>query len=230
MHYFSWLTTLFFFFANSHHRHHPSRHHTIAEDLRVHENEMWGLIPMTFYNLQKMKSIWFQDTLLCEQVGESFECDPDPDVGFEGSISTEIGNMKKLSQILLNNNPFTGTLPTEVGLLENLCESQAFFMSLLPIFFHLIHSIANNISFLYRHLQYLFSIPSAVLHIHQTQIQGTVPDEVCLLRDQSLNSEANRGIFYADCRPNNKTGAPYLECKCCSDCCDHTTKVCIADD
>mmetsp|Transcript_1716 Transcript_1716/g.3275 ORF Transcript_1716/g.3275 Transcript_1716/m.3275 type:complete len:665 (-) Transcript_1716:310-2304(-) len=160
------------------------------EDLRVHENEMWGLIPMTFYNLQKMKSIWFQDTLLCEQIDESFECDPDPDVGFEGSISTEIGNMKKLSQILLNNNPFTGTLPTEVGLLENL----------------------------------------SVLHIHQTQIQGTVPDEVCLLRDQSLNSETNQGIFYADCRPNNKTGDPYFECKCCSDCCDHTTKVCIADD
>lgn len=70
----------------------------------------------------------------------------------------------------------------------------------------------------------------AILHIHQTGISGTVPDSVCLLRDQLLNTETGTGIFYADCRPNNKTEDPWLSCSCCTDCCDHTTKVCIADD
>jgi len=66
--------------------------------------------------------------------------------------------------------------------------------------------------------------------MHQTQITGTIPDELCLLRDKKLNSESNMGILYADCRPNNKTEDPFVTCSCCSDCCDHTTKVCISDD
>jgi len=69
-----------------------------------------------------------------------------------------------------------------------------------------------------------------VLHIHHTNFNGTAPDQVCKLRDKNLNSHANVGIFYADCRPENSTGPPFLECLCCSDCCDHLTGVCIADD
>ena len=70
----------------------------------------------------------------------------------------------------------------------------------------------------------------AVLHIHKTYIVGPAPRELCLLRDKKLNSETNRGVFYADCRPNNRTGDPFFSCDCCSDCCDHTSQVCIADD
>lgn len=89
----------------------------------MHENEMWGLIPSSFYDLKKMKSVWFQDTLLCDEIeGGGFECNPTEEAGFQGSIQTEIGNLKQLSYLLLNNNPLTGTLPTEIGLLENLCE------------------------------------------------------------------------------------------------------------
>ena len=66
--------------------------------------------------------------------------------------------------------------------------------------------------------------------MHQTQITGTIPDDLCLLRDKNLNSESGTGILYADCRPNNRTEEPFVSCSCCSDCCDHTTKVCVADD
>jgi hypothetical protein len=68
-----------------------------------------------------------------------------------------------------------------------------------------------------------------MLRIHGTNIEGKMPVEICMLRDKSLNS-AKAGALYADCRPNNRTGEPFLICDCCSDCCDHTTGVCIADD
>ncbi|KAL7478569.1 hypothetical protein ACHAW6_004325 [Cyclotella cf. meneghiniana] len=158
------------------------------EDIRLGENRMYNPIPESFYNLVKIKNVWLQDTLDCSNVTN--ECEPSPDVGFEGTIQTEIGNLKELSQLILNNNPFNGTLPSELGNCEKL----------------------------------------SILHIHQTNIEGTVPKSVCLLRDKMLNIETDTGIFYADCRPNNKTGDPWISCSCCTDCCDHTTRVCIADD
>lgn len=161
------------------------------EDLRLHENEMFGDIPDSFYSIRKLKKLWLQDTLHCEEVqGGEYECSIDSDFGFTGTISTEIGNLDKLQQLLINNNPISGIIPTEIGLCENL----------------------------------------ALLHIHKTNIVGYAPIELCLLRDKSLNNELNQGVLYADCRPNNKTQDPFFACDCCSDCCDHTTKVCIADD
>jgi Leucine-rich repeat (LRR) protein len=164
------------------------------EVLRVNENEMFGKIPESLYDLRKLKKLWLQDTLSCEQVlkGDQkvWECDIDSEKGFEGTIGKRIGNLKKLSQLLISNNPINGTIPKEIGLCEDL----------------------------------------SLLLMHKTAITGSSPLELCLLRDKSLNNEANAGVFYADCRPNNKTGDPFFSCNCCSDCCDHTTKVCIADD
>ena len=161
------------------------------EDWRVNENEMNGTIPESLYTLPKLKYLWLQDTLSCSELDSGgLDCSVDGDVGFTGSISTEIGNLKKLSWLLVNENPLTGTLPTEIGMCEDL----------------------------------------SVLHIHKTGIEGSSPKELCLLRDKNLNNELDQGVFYADCRPNNKTQDPFFECHCCSDCCDHTTKVCIQDD
>jgi hypothetical protein len=162
------------------------------EDLRVHENEMWGTLPATFWNLHKMKKIWLQDTLECEQdETDEWKCIRSREKGFEGSISPSIGNMTKLSHLLLNNNPFTGVLPSELGLCKELSR----------------------------------------LHIHQTYINGVVPPEICLLRDEQLfDTTGQVGVFYADCRPNNKTEDPFISCECCSDCCDHTSGVCVSDD
>jgi len=69
-----------------------------------------------------------------------------------------------------------------------------------------------------------------VVRIHKTNIAGSMPREVCMLRDKTLNNEEGTGVLYSDCRPNNRTGDPFFECDCCSDCCDHTTGVCIQDD
>lgn len=162
------------------------------EDFRVNQNVMNGTIPESLYQLKKLKYLWLSDTLNCENLGKAGDdgCVADSEVGFTGTISTNIGNLKKLVHLLVNNNPIGGTLPMEIGE----CKKLAF------------------------------------LHIHKTNIGGSAPQEVCLLRDMELNNEDNEGVFYADCRPNNRTQNPYFKCDCCSDCCDHTTKVCVADD
>lgn len=162
------------------------------EDIRVHENEMWGPLPDSFWNLRKMKKIWLQDTLECEQdEADEWKCMRSREKGFEGSISSEIGNMSKLMHLLLNNNPMSGVVPAELGNCKDLSR----------------------------------------LHIHQTYIKGVVPMEICLLRDEQLFDETGQvGVFYADCRPNNKTEDPYISCECCSDCCDHSLGVCNSVD
>ena len=58
---------------------------------------------------------------------------------------------------------------------------------------------------------------------------GRMPREVCLSRDKFLGSDSGTGVLYADCGPNNGTADPFLKCDCCSDCCDRTFGVCIAD-
>mmetsp|Transcript_12391 Transcript_12391/g.26946 ORF Transcript_12391/g.26946 Transcript_12391/m.26946 type:complete len:675 (-) Transcript_12391:1237-3261(-) len=167
------------------------------EDLRVTENEMFGGIPNSLYQLKKLKKLWLEDTLKCEEIRDEksgnltgYDCDMSSEYGFDGPISSEIGNLSRLSHLIINNNPLTGTVPSEIGQCEAL----------------------------------------SVLHMHQTKITGTIPDDLCLLRDKNLNSESGTGILYADCRPNNRTEDPFVSCSCCSDCCDHTTQVCVADD
>jgi hypothetical protein len=94
---------------------------TLTEDIRLGENSMYGSIPESFYNLVKMKKIWFQDTVECSNV--TGECQPSSSEGFEGSIQSEIGNMKDLSMLVINNNPFSGTLPESLGDCDQLCKS-----------------------------------------------------------------------------------------------------------
>merc|ERR1712127_969253 len=121
------------------------------EDLRLHENEMTGVIPESLYQVRKLKNLWLQDTLRCDKLETGrYDCSASSSVGFEGTISTQIGNLKKLQRFLINNNPLTGYIPTEIGLCEDL----------------------------------------AVVHMHQTNIEGTAPREMCLLRDKKLNSES----------------------------------------
>ena len=105
------------------------------EDLRVSENPMSGRIPETMYNLKKLKKLWLQDTMDCVWANmtlpdgteyQDWDCDMTDESGFIGTISTEIGNLKRLQHLVINNNPLTGTIPTEIGLCEELCKCQCF--------------------------------------------------------------------------------------------------------
>ena len=79
---------------------------------------MYGTIPDSFYNLVKMKKIWFEDTLACSNV--TGDCEASSDEGFTGSLQTEIGNLKDLQYLILDNNPFTGVIPEELGNCQDL--------------------------------------------------------------------------------------------------------------
>ena len=96
------------------------------ESLKVSDNEMFGPIPDSLYGLGKLKQLWLQDTVRCVEVegGDDgdYNCEVDMDYGFEGSIRAEIGNLTKLEMLVLNNNPLTGTIPTEIGTCEDLGE------------------------------------------------------------------------------------------------------------
>ena len=65
------------------------------------------------------------------------------------------------------------------------------------------------------------------LRIEGTDIEGSVPEEVCLLRNKKLNSDDEfMEFFAADCLKDNETMEPFYECHCCYSCCDHTTTQC----
>lgn len=156
------------------------------QDFRIGNNEGHGRIPDSLYDLTKLKMLWLQDTLACDEYG--LNCIISNDVGFAGSLSPKIGQLRKLSHLIINANPLTGVIPSEIGQCEKL----------------------------------------SILHIHKTNIEGRSPKELCELRDKELHGAG--GVFYSDCRPNNRTREPFFRCDCCTDCCDHTTQVCIADD
>ena len=68
-----------------------------------------------------------------------------------------------------------------------------------------------------------------MVQIDNNQLGGTVPDEVCALRKENLNSEIPDVVelLKADCSPDSGTNLPFIHCDCCSVCCDHTTNQCI---
>lgn len=155
------------------------------EALSVNGNSMFGKIPEGLYDLKKLKTLFLHDT--AEANYPWLVTDQE---GFSGTMSSTVGNLKKLEYLLLNTNPITGQIPSSLGDCTKL----------------------------------------KVLRLHRTNLKGEMPREVCLLRDKDLNSEEEVGVLYADCRPDNRTEEPWVQCSCCSDCCDHTTNVCVQND
>jgi len=109
----------------------------------------------------------------------------------EGSISSLVGNLVKLTHLGVSNNPgLSGTLPSELGR----CVDLEFF------------------------------------HMDNTQIEGTMPQEVCDLTSKKLVGIPDNEYweyFKSDCSPDAVTGEPFFECDCCNTCCDHKTQVCL---
>jgi len=134
---------------------------------------------------------------------------------------TKLENLR-LDETLMANSPwlvdpdegFTGTLSERIGELKKL---RLLLLSNNPISGTIPNELGNCTQL-------------TNVRLHRTNLTGTMPMSVCLLRDKFLNNKANTGVLYADCRPYNRTGVPWLKCGCCTDCCDHTTGVCIADD
>jgi hypothetical protein len=134
-----------------------------------------------------------------------------------------VGKLQELTILQLNDNPLlTGTLPSQLGFCERLGESDV--TSCLDVM-TISHPSVHNRTAL------SLSLSIEEIHIRNTQMQGTVPSEVCALRDKHLNSDDPlfQDIFKANCLPN-KTMAPFCVCDCCSSLCDYTTKLCLIMD
>jgi hypothetical protein len=77
-----------------------------------------------------------------------------------------------------------------------------------------------------------FTLVSGILEWVQFQdnlINGSVPDEICDLRNKNLfPGDLGKEVLKADCSPDNVTNAPFIFCAsgCCNVCCDHTTGQC----
>ena len=71
---------------------------------------MSGTIPQSLYKLKNLKALHLKDNV---EGG-----------GFRGTISSEVGNLANLEELVLNGNPLLGgTLPSELGLCHNLSKS-----------------------------------------------------------------------------------------------------------
>eukprot|EP00804_Cyclotella_cryptica_P001422 CCRYP_003667-RA/>CCRYP_003667-RA protein AED:0.04 eAED:0.04 QI:712/0.66/0.75/1/1/1/4/361/461 len=79
------------------------------EQLSLWDTSMSGTIPLSLYNLSHLKGLYLRKS----------------NPGFKGPIRSEIGNLLQLERLMLNDNPLlTGTLPSELGLCQNLSESE----------------------------------------------------------------------------------------------------------
>jgi hypothetical protein len=128
---------------------------------------------------------------------------------FEGSIKSEIGNLKDLVYFSIYSNLFTGTLPSELGKCEKLGECHLSLPLSKPF-----HSLPDS----------PITITVEWVQFQDNQINGTVPNEVCLLRSKNLyNEDENIEVLKADCCAGSATNEPFIKCECCHTCCDHTT-------
>ncbi|KAL7546031.1 hypothetical protein ACHAWF_009377, partial [Thalassiosira exigua] len=225
--------------------------------LYLHKNSFYGEISEQIGNMRYLRFLWLYDNYIAGSLpstitrlknlrhlllGENF---------LKSSLPSDLGKLEDLERLGVNGNSMFGEIPSG---LYDLTEMQVLrlddtLMNEAPWLVVPDEGLTGSISTLMGNmtdLRWLLlsnnpmsgTIPTElglcekleVLRVHRTNISGTMPHEICQLRDKNLNSETGQGVLYADCRPNNRTGDPFLKCDCCSDCCDHTTGVCIADD
>ena len=111
-----------------------------------------------------------------------------------GTIPSELGRWTSCHTFFLKGClDVSGTLPTELGLMEGL---QLFHVFGTPVS----GTIPSEIGLLTNALDFFF---------HTTELSGTMPEEVCALPFKDLS---------ANCLPISPELPPQVECDCCTDC------------
>mmetsp|Transcript_4978 Transcript_4978/g.10240 ORF Transcript_4978/g.10240 Transcript_4978/m.10240 type:complete len:122 (+) Transcript_4978:740-1105(+) len=114
-----------------------------------------------------------------------------------------------LQDLYLDRNDFSGTISERIGDMTGLLDLRLYenrFSGALP-------STPG------------FCEDLEILLIENTNITGTLPQEVCALTAKNLFS-IEYAALRADCYSGDVNVAPFIECDCCDTCCDHVTHEC----
>lgn len=201
--------------------------------LQLNDNFIEGNLPSSITKLRNLRDLRLEDNFLYTSLPEGIGNMKDLEVlsvkanSMFGKLPEGLYELKKLKRLYLHdtteaNSPwlitdqdgFSGSLSSSVG---NLKDLEYLLLNNNPLTGEIPPSLGNCTKL-------------KVLRLHRTNLKGTMPREVCVLRDNDLNSEEGVGVLYADCRPSNRTGEPMVQCDCCTDCCDHITNSCAQDD
>ncbi|KAL7540243.1 hypothetical protein ACHAXR_009966 [Thalassiosira sp. AJA248-18] len=225
--------------------------------LYLHQNSFEGILSPEIGNLRYLRFLWLSDNFIAGslpstitklqnlrhlRLSENF---------LVSSLPADLGRMNDIEILEVNGNSMFGEIPDGLYKMQKLTHLRLddTMMAKEPWLTVPDEGFTGTISTLIgtlKDLEWLIltnnplsgTIPTelglcenlSVFRVHRTNVAGSMPQEICILRDKYLNSETGTGVLYSDCRPNNRTDEPFLKCECCSDCCDHTTGVCIADD
>mmetsp|Transcript_8965 Transcript_8965/g.18658 ORF Transcript_8965/g.18658 Transcript_8965/m.18658 type:complete len:745 (-) Transcript_8965:194-2428(-) len=188
------------------------------ERLVVDNNVFKSTIPNEITKLENIRELWLSMNYFTgkipDDIGnlrslESFSMWGNEDL--TGSLPESLYDLAHLEDLHLFRNTFTGTISSKIGQLtklKTLTLAENKFNGTLPSAL----GFCENLEF---------------LRIELTDIGGTVPQEVCSLTSKNLFSEdIDSEYFKADCLPSSVTLVGFIECDCCSSCCDHDTNVC----
>jgi hypothetical protein len=123
--------------------------------------------------------------------------------GLRQPIGTGFGQLTGLTFLQLQRNELTGQIPAEIGNLDVLGQYQL-----------LCHVVLVQKSGHAQHIPQHFPLCfTGTATFHSNNLQGSMPDAICALRDGELTR------LTADCvGDSNSPSPPYVACDCCTQC------------
>eukprot|EP00261_Vitis_vinifera_P035165 XP_019076408.1 PREDICTED: probable leucine-rich repeat receptor-like protein kinase At1g35710 isoform X2 [Vitis vinifera] len=132
-------------------------------------NSLYGVIPSSFTNLNKISELGLSDNFLSGEISPYFITNWTELISlqvqnnsFTGKIPSEIGLLEKLNYLFLYNNMLSGAIPSEIGNLKDLLQldlSQNQLSGPIPV-------VEWNLTQL------------TTLHLYENNLTGTIPPEI----------------------------------------------------
>lgn len=186
--------------------------------LLLWENNFNGTIAHEISNLEKLRELWLEDNQLMSgsippEVGflKHLRCLNLQNSNITGTIPATLFSLGQSRKLSLRDTKISGTISTRIGLLTNLQELDIAGTNLSG-------TIPEEISKL-----------SGLVELYangNVNLTGSMPAKFCSNRLQG--DKTKLASIIADCTPLSSSGIPVMECPghCCTVCCDSETKIC----